>query len=229
MAIKQQIISIGGGGFTTQKPALKIEQYLLDQTGKKNPKVCFLSQASAEDNRYIVKFYEAFLSLEANPSSVSLFGRVEDKWKQHILEQDLIYVGGGNTRTMLAIWREWGMDKILKNAYEKGIVLSGISAGAICWFEQCVTDSVWPLGSLKGMDLLKGSCCPHYDTEPERKPTFLKMVSEGAVIPGIALEDNVAAHYVNGELKDVIAEIPNKNAYKVTQKGEEKLNISILN
>lgn len=223
MAQQSQIISIGGGGFTAEKPILKIEKYLLTQTGKENPKVCFLPQASAEDNRYILKFYDTFLSLGAKPSWISLFGRVEDKWKQQLLDQDLIYVGGGNTRSMLAIWRDWGMDTVLQQAYEKGIVLSGLSAGAICWFEQCITDSVWPLGSLNGLKFLKGSCCPHYDTEPERKPTFLEMVKNGKVMPGIALEDGVAAHYVNGALKQIVIEEPNKNAYLVKEQGEQRL------
>lgn len=219
----KQIIAMGGGGFTRENPSLKLERYILAQTNKTNPKVCFLAQASAEDNEYTLKFFETFLKLGAEPSKVSLFGRVEDKWKQQLLNQDLIYVGGGNTKTMLAIWREWGLDNILHQAYEKGIVLSGLSAGAICWFEQAITDSVWPLGALTGLKLLKGSCCPHFDSEPERRPTFIKKVNSREVLPGIALEDGVAAHYINGNLKWIYSESPDKKAYYITEKGEETL------
>lgn len=221
----KQIISIGGGGFTGEKPSLKIERYLLAQTQKSHPKICFLAQASAEDPYYTNKFFETFLSLDAKPSQVSLFGRVENKWKDHILDQDLIYVGGGNTKSMLALWREWGMDKILKQAYEQGIVLSGLSAGAICWFEQAITDSVWPLGSLTGLGFLKGSCCPHYDSEKERKPAFNRMVQSGDVMPGIALEDGVAAHYINGKLEHIIRDTDNKNAYFVSKQEEEIISL----
>lgn len=219
----KQIIAMGGGGFTQYNASLKLERYILEQCKAHKPKVCFLAQASAEDNDYTLKFFETFLKLGAEPSKISLFGRVQDSWKDHLLTQDLIYVGGGNTRTMLAIWHEWGMDKILHQAYEKGIVLSGLSAGAICWFEQAITDSVWPLGALNGLKLLKGSCCPHYDSEPERRPTFMAKVKNREVMPGIALEDGVAAHFVDGKLHNIFSENPDKKAYFVTESGEEAL------
>lgn len=218
----KQIIAIGGGGFTAPSPNLKLEQYLLKQTGKENPRVCFLPQASAESQEYGLKFFDAFTQLGAKPSWISLFGRVENTWKEKILDQDLIYVGGGNTKSMLALWREWKLDQCLMEAYNKGIVLSGISAGAICWFEQCVTDSVWPLGVLDGMKILPGSCCPHYDTEPERRPTYLNKVNKQEIIPGIALEDHTAAHYVDGKLKCVVSEKEGHKAYQVGW-GEEKV------
>ncbi len=138
----KQIIAIGGGGFTNPDKSMKLEQYILRQCGSVNPKICFLPQASAESQDYVVKFYDCFNKLGAKPSWISLFGRVESSWKEKLLEQDIIYVGGGNTKSMLALWRVWGMEDVLLQAYQKGIILSGISAGAICWFEQCVTDSI---------------------------------------------------------------------------------------
>lgn len=213
--MKKQIIAIGGGGFTAPAQNFKLEQYIIEQTGKNNPKVCFLPQASGESQEYIVKFYDSFLRLGAIPSWISLFGRVENSWQEKILAQDIIYVGGGNTKSMLALWRAWKMDEILLKAYNQGTILSGISAGAICWFAECVTDSVWPLGVIKGMGLLPGSCCPHYDSEPERKPTFLEKVNKQEIIPGIALEDHVAAHYVDGKLKAIVAEKEGHRAYEV--------------
>lgn len=223
----QQIIAIGGGGFGDFQKSLSMERYLIEQTQKTSPKVCFLPQASAESSEYIVRFYETFTSLGALPSWISLFGRVEDSWKEKLLQQDLIFVGGGNTRSMLALWREWGMDQVLLEAYKRGIVLSGVSAGAICWFEQCITDSVWPLGALTGLKMLKGSCCPHYDTEPERRPAYLNKVSNNEVIPGIALEDNTAAHFVDGKLKCIVGTAEGKKAFTVLPHGEEE--ISVIN
>ncbi|HEV2601383.1 MAG TPA: peptidase E [Candidatus Babeliales bacterium] len=222
----KQIIAIGGGGFvrsSADDQARHMGHYLIEQTGKKNPKVCFLSQASAESKEYMVWFYKTFLALGAQPSDISLFGSVKNNWKGHLLAQDVIYVGGGNTRSMLALWREWGMDALLREAYEKGIVLSGVSAGAICWFEQCITDSVWPLGALQGLGILKGSCCPHYDSEPERRPTYLDFTKQGIVLPGIALEDDTAAHFVDGVLKDIVVTKKDRKAFTVSAGVEEEL------
>ena len=221
--MSKQIIAIGGGGFTDPEKDYKLERYLLSLISKESPNVCFLPQASNESNEYIVKFYESFTAMKAKPSWISLFGRVEPTWKDLLMEQDLIYVGGGNTRSMLALWKEWGMDKVLKEAYQQGTILAGVSAGAICWFEECITDSVWPLGSIKGLGFLKGSCCPHYDSEPERKPTFLKMVNGKEIIPGIALEDYSAAHYIDGMLHKVVISRPNKKAYLVSENNEKSL------
>ncbi len=224
----QQIIAIGGGGFGDFQKNLSMERYLVEQTQKTSPKVCFLPQASSESSEYIVRFYETFASLGALPSWISLFGRVEDSWKEKLLQQDLIFVGGGNTRSMLALWREWGMDQVLLEAYKRGIVLSGVSAGAICWFEQGITDSVWPLGALTGLKMLKGSCCPHYDTEPERRPTYLSKVSNNEVIPGIALEDNTAAHFVDGKLKCIVGTAEGKKAFNVLPHGEAEISVNYL-
>ncbi len=217
----KQIIAMGGGWFIKGTSEAKIEKYILAQTKKEHPKVCYLPQASCESREHIVKFYEIFLKLGAQPCWVSLFGRVENTWKQHLLEQDVIYVGGGNTKSMLALWQPWGMDKILREAYDKGIVLAGVSAGGICWFEEGVTDSVWPLGTLKALGFLEGSMCPHFDTEPERQPAYRQKVKSGEIKPGIALEDNTAAHYIDGKLHQVISEVEGKKAFKLNAQNEE--------
>lgn len=222
--VKKQIIAIGGGGFTEDpQKQFKMEKYLLQQTNKEKPKICFLAQASAEANEYVVKFYETFCALAATPTHISLFGRVENTWQERLLQQDIIYVGGGNTRSMLALWREWKMDEVLLQAYKAGIVLAGISAGAICWFEECVTDSVWPLGVLKGLNFLKGSCCPHYDSEPERRPTYLSKVKALEILPGIALQDHTAAHFIDNQLSNIIATEENKTGFSVTPETEKAL------
>jgi dipeptidase E len=226
----KQIIAIGGGGgLGNQHPNQLINQYILNQSNKPSPKICFLPQASAESMNYIVNFYQTFCKLGAQPSHISLYGRVEPSWKQHLLAQDIIYVGGGNTRSMLALWREWGMDLILREAYDQGVILSGVSAGAICWFEQGITDSVWPLGVLEGLGILEGSCCPHYDDEPERRPAYLGFVKSGTAKTGIALAEETAAHYVNGKLQKIVAAQKNKHCFQVSShQGEEELELLYL-
>jgi peptidase E len=220
--ITKQIIARGGGGFSKSSSSAHFERYLLQQTAKERPKVCFLPQASNENRDYITHFFELFSQLNTQPSWISLFGRVEPSWRDKLLEQDLIFVGGGNTKSMLAVWREWGMDTALRTAYEQGIILAGSSAGAICWFEQCVTDSVWPLGTIPGLGFLSGSCCPHYDDEPERRPTYMRMSSDQLIMPGIALPAYTAAHYRDGQLQCIVTK-EEKKAYYVASGKEEPI------
>jgi dipeptidase E len=223
MSPKQQIISIGGGGFTARNTNFAMEKYLIAQTGKKNPKVCFLPQASSEDKAYVAKFFEVFLSLGAKPSWLSLFSPVKTADLDKLLEQDLIYVGGGNTKSMLALWQTWGVDQLLKKAYQQGTVLSGISAGAICWFDQCITDSVSPLGHLDGLGWLQGSCCPHFDSEPDRRPTYLTMIKNKLCKPGIALQDHSAAHFIDGKLNCIVAAKPSAKGFYIEPNNETPL------
>jgi aminopeptidase N len=129
----KQIIAIGGGGFGREIGELKIEKYIVKQSNKSNPKICFIPTATGDDQGYIDNFYKAFNSLNCVTSHIDFFKRTIDL-ESHILEQDIIYVGGGNTKSMLAVWKEWELDSILKNAYENNIIMSGVSAGAICWF-----------------------------------------------------------------------------------------------
>lgn len=220
----KHIIAVGGGTFhPSYEPTAAIEQYLIKLSGKDSPKVCFLPQASAEHSGYIERFHEVFQKLGAQTSWVSLYGRVEPTWAEHLLAQDIIFVGGGNTKSMLALWRAWGLDTVLKQAYEKGIILSGVSAGAICWFEQGITDSVWPMGVLDCLGILKGSCCPHYDSEPERKPIFTESVNTGKALPGVALSDFTAVHFIDGQLAHALVWAPDRKVYLVAQDGHAEM------
>jgi len=222
--MKKQIIAIGGGGFSSKRGEPSFEKYIVQQSVQDQPKVCFLPQASNENRDYITRFYQAFLAAGAQPSWLSLFGRVEPGWKEHLLQQDIIFVGGGNTRSMLALWTAWGIDTVLRQAYEQGIILAGSSAGAICWFQEGITDSVWPLGVLPGLGILSGSCCPHYDDEPERKPTYLRLTQGGQVAPGIALESAVAAHYIDEKLSYIVAKA-HKKAYYVADGKQDEMTV----
>ena len=136
----KQIIAIGGGGFGREIKNLKIEKYIINQSKSKKPKICFIPTATGDDEGYIKNFYKAFDSLGCVTSHINFFKRTI-KLDEHIQKQDIIFVGGGNTKSMLAVWKEWGLDKILFDAYNNEVIMPGVSAGAICWFKKGITDS----------------------------------------------------------------------------------------
>ena len=222
----QQIIAMGGGGFSMEPDNLALDRYILQQTTAERPKVCFLSQASCESPDYIINFYRAFTLLGAEPSHLSLFKPHTADIEDFILSQQVIYVGGGNTKSMLALWREWELDRILlKAANEANVILAGISAGAICWFEQATTDSIpGRLTLLRGLGYLEGACSPHYDGEAERRPAYHTLIGSGEIAAGVAFDDGAAGHYVDGALIRVVSSRPNAKGYRVkrTEHGVEE-------
>jgi len=173
--------------------------------GPARPRICFLPTATGDSADYVVRFYEAFRE-RAEPSHLELFGRPRRDIRDFLLGQDVVYVGGGNTANMLAIWRVHGVDAVLREAWERGIVLAGISAGSICWFEGGVTDSFGDeLAPLPCLGFLPGSNCPHYDSEPQRRPTYRRLVDAGELPPGLAAEDGAGLHFVGAELAEAVA------------------------
>lgn len=164
----------------------------------------------------LVRFYTIFSQLPCKLSHLVFFRRTPRDLRSLLLSQDVIYMGGGNTRSMLAVWREWGMPEILREAWESGIVLAGRSAGAICWFEQGVTDSVVDvLLPLNCLGFLPGSCCPHYDGEAARRPSYQQLVLDQKIIPGIAIDDGVGVHFRGTELYRVVTPREKVGAYRV--------------
>jgi dipeptidase E len=213
----RQIIAMGGGGFSMEPDNLALDQYILNQVNNPRPKVCFVPTASADSERYVLNFYEAFSRLEARPSYLSLFKPPTADLESFVLEKDVIYVSGGNTRNMLVLWREWGLDLILRKAYEAGIVLAGISAGANCWFEQCTTDSIpGDLTVLNCLGFLKGSFSPHYDGEAERRPALQRFLKAGQILPGYAVENSAAIHFVDEQPLRAICSQPTAKAFRVS-------------
>ena len=210
-----QIIAIGGGGFGRNTHNPLIEKYIIEQCSKEKPNVCFLATASAEDKGYIVNYYTVFSKFNCTPKHINLFERTP-RLDSIINKQDIIFVGGGNTKSMLAVWSEWKLDKLLLKAYNKGAILCGVSAGAICWFSQGITDS-WAsnLNIMDCLEFLPGCCCPHYDSEVNRRPSLHKFISDSKINSCIAIEDGAAVHYKNGELFTAINFGKNKNSYLV--------------
>ena len=212
----RQVIAIGGGGFGRTQESYLIEQYILDQTSNEKPNICFIPTATGDLDPYIVNYYAVFTKLNCHPTHISFFKRTIDL-EEHIMKQDVIFVGGGNTKSMLAVWREWGLDIILKQAYDKGTVMSGVSAGAICWFENGLTDS-WAseLKLMKCMNFIPGSCAPHYDEEPERRPATKQLLLNKDIDLMYGIEGGAALHFINEQPKSTVRFKRNKQAYKVT-------------
>jgi dipeptidase E len=225
---RRQIIAMGGGSFTveTENPAL--DRYILTQACVANPSVCFVGTAAGDAPAYIAKFYAAYSKLRCRPTHLSLFERTPDLRKL-LLAQDVIYVGGGNTKSMLAVWRDWDIPAILRQAWNSGTVLAGVSAGAICWFETGVTDS-WAghLAPLACLGWLPGACCPHYDKEKERRPAVHEFVSRGVMPETLALDDCAAAHFIGRRLARVVTSRRGAGAYRVRRKGRGFLETPLL-
>lgn len=215
IAKTKQIISIGGGGFYRAAENLELEKYIIRQSGAENPRVAFVPTASGEPDHYIASFYAAFLKLGCRPSVLTLFKRTPDL-RSFLLAQDVIYVGGGNTKSLLAVWRDWGVAEVIREAWESGVVLAGVSAGAICWFEQGLTDSFSDgLRPLACLGFLSGSCCPHYDGEPQRRPSYHRLLASGDISAGVAIEDWTGVHFKEREIYKVISSKRGARAYSL--------------
>ncbi len=204
---------------------LVLDEFALQISRSENPKVCFVPTASGDSDHYTRRFYQAFTTLECRPTHLSLFQPPTDDLCSFICEQDVIYVGGGNTRNMLLIWREWSVDKFLRQALEGGTVLTGLSAGSICWFEEATTDSFAPLhsqrvDSMRCLGFLPGSHCPYYDSE-NRKAFYHKEILAGALSSGFGTEVGTALHFTNGNFTEAISSRDSANAYRVEKCGEE--------
>jgi aminopeptidase N len=224
----KQIIAIGGGGFGRNPGNGIIEQYILDQSNSEEPNICFIPTATGDDESYKVSYYSTFSKLNCNPTHLDFFKRTPNLEKL-IDDQDIIFVGGGNTKSMLSVWREWGLDKILKNAFENGTIMSGVSAGAICWFEKGVTDS-WAekLEIMDCMGFTKGNCCPHYDEEPERKPSLSKFIETKEIFNCYAIEGGCALHIKNDAVYTAISFRGKKNSYLVKQLNNKIIETKLL-
>ncbi|MFI7337178.1 Type 1 glutamine amidotransferase-like domain-containing protein [Streptomyces sp. NPDC050085] len=213
-----------GGGFSTDDDGL-LDTWVLDQAHARRPKVCFLPTASGDAPAYIDQFLAAFHPQACEPSVLRLFRRDldDDGLRTFLLSQDLIYVGGGNTANLLAVWRTHGVDRLLRTAYDRGTVLCGISAGANCWAESSHTDSFGPLTHLPdGLGLLPGSVCPHYDSEPGRRSSYQAAVARHALPAGWAVDDGVGALFTNGQLTQAVTRTPSARLYRLEPEGDRE-------
>ncbi|WP_374352276.1 Type 1 glutamine amidotransferase-like domain-containing protein [Chitinimonas sp.] len=215
--VARQLIVLGGGGFSMENSPL-LDRYFLAATAKERPKICFVATASGDAADYQLKFFRAHAAYPCQASQLSLFRPHTADLRSFVLEQDAIFVGGGNTRSMLALWREWQLDQHLREAYEAGVVIGGISAGMICWFDVGLTDSIpGPLTALPGLGWLPGGACPHYDGETARRPGLHAMVGSGAMPDSWAADDGAALHFIDEQLHRAVCSRPDAKAWRITR------------
>jgi peptidase E len=216
------IVALGGGGFSTEPDNPLIDDFILSLAARQPAKVCFVPTASADSAAYLVKFYRAFsgraLATDLtlfDPSSIPRQPSKTSELGTFIAQQDIIYVGGGNTAHLLALWRTHGLDKLFREAWMRGAILCGVSAGMLCWFRGGVTDSFGGLEALRdGLGLIDTTACPHYDGEEERRPTYHRLIGEG-LHWGYAADDGAALHFRGCELVEVVSSQPGAAAYRV--------------
>jgi peptidase E len=225
------ILTLGGGGFSQGPDHRLIDDFLLSLATRRRgagglPRVCFVGTASGDSLDYVAGFEEAFAG-RAETSTLQLFRLSDDDQpdakglREHVLRQDVVYVGGGSTANLLALWRLHGLDKVFAEAAADGVVLAGISAGMNCWYEASVTDSFGPLAALPdGLGLLAGSACPHYDGEADRRPTYLELVGSGRLPGGYAADDDCALLFRDGELVEAVSERREARAFRVHLAGD---------
>ncbi|MEA2228007.1 MAG: dipeptidase [Solirubrobacteraceae bacterium] len=219
MASGPQIVAFGGGGFSMEPGNRLLDDYVLSLPGVERPRVCFLPTASGDADHYVVRFYRAFPATRCEPSHISLFRRdkgsgIDADVGAHLLEQDLIYVGGGSVVSLLGVWRAHGLDEILRACWQRGTVLCGLSAGSLCWFSEAITAFHGAPQRVCGLGLLPWSNCVHYDGEPTRRDAYHGAVAAG-MVPGYGVEDGAALHFVGSELARVVSSRPTARAYRV--------------
>jgi dipeptidase E len=204
-----------GGSFTPQ-----FMKYIIALTKKDNPKICFLPTASADNANIIVGWYEACQDLPMRPYVQRTFVASyteKQTFEENLLSMDAIVVAGGNTLNMMAIWHAQGIDTVLRKAYQKGIILAGGSAGSLCWFQGGTTDSrPKELSIVHGLAFIPTSHCPHYHSEPMRKPLYFENILKGRLSAGYAIDDQAGIVFENEKYSRSIALNDKNNTYYVS-------------
>ena len=212
---KPQIVAFGGGGFSMEAGNPLLDDYVLAQTGVPRPRVCFLPSASGDADHYIVRFYKEFAG-RTDASHLSLFRRDHDlcDMRTHLLSQDAIYVGGGSVVSLMGVWRAHGLDAILRECWESGVLLCGVSAGSLCWFAEGISGFHGSPQRYEGLGLLPWSNTVHYDADRSRGDAFREHLKQG-MAPGYAACDGTALHFVGERLAAVVSSRPHAKAYRM--------------
>jgi len=218
----RQIVAFGGGGFSMESGNPLLDNYVLGLTEAERPRVCFLPSASGDADHYIVRFYRAFPADRCEASHLSLFRREQGPTdlRRHLLSQDLIYVGGGSVISLLGVWRAHGIDGVLREAWEAGVILCGLSAGSLCWFAEAVSSFHGEPRRVEGLGLLPFSNCVHYEPASSRRIAYHGFLRDG-MRPGYAAEDGAALHFTDTELSRAVASQPQAKSYRLDLAGEE--------
>jgi len=214
---------MGGGGFTSEPHNPALDDFILSLAPAREPRILFLPTASGDPNGQIAAFRATFGERACHARHLSLFRLEQDPHdlRALILGQDIVYVGGGSMRNLLAIWREHGLDEVMREAWEAGILLAGISAGAMCWFEQGITRSAGRPQPAPALGLLPGSLSVHYDGDPIRRPAYLDAVARGAIPDGYGADDGVGLLFAGTQLERIVASRPGTHAYRVQRPARD--------
>jgi dipeptidase E len=217
------ILAMGGGGFTSAPGDPALDELVLELSGRREPRVLFLPTASGDPNEQIASFHATYGRRAALATVLSLFRRHGDErsLRDIVLAHDVVYVGGGSMRNLMAIWTAHGLDVVLREAWEAGVVLAGLSAGAMCWFEGGVTKSFGPPDVTRGLGLLPASLSVHADGEPERLPVYLRAIRGGVLPGGWAADDGVGLVFRGTELERVVSARPGTGAVRIDAVGGE--------
>jgi peptidase E len=236
---RAHVLAIGGLGGSLAvlgRDVPPLIAYALELSGRPEPRVCLINTAMGDDPRLLTRTYSLLSATPARVTHLELFPmpNVPDP-AEHLLAQDVIFVGGGSVANMAAVWRVHELDRILRAAWRAGVVLSGVSAGAICWFQGGTTDSFGPRlrPFTAGLGFLAGSYCPHYNSEPARRPLFQSLVGDGTLPAGLACDDGAAVHFADTDLAEVVADRDDAFGYRIASDGagqavETVLPVSLL-
>ena len=215
---RKHILAIGGGALMPRESFPHYFEEAARLSGKTRPKVCVLNTAEGDNPATTLRFYDRLAGSPAQVRHLALFPmpNVADP-EDFLLSQDVVWVGGGSVANMLAVWRVHGLDEVFRKAWQAGVVLMGSSAGGICWFEGGTTDSFGPelRPFTAGLGLLKGSYCPHYESEARRRPLYHRLIAEGALPEGYACDDGVGLHFVDEELTETVADRAGAKGFSV--------------
>jgi peptidase E len=223
-----RILAIGGGGFLMEDGPSPIDAHMVRLTGKSSPRVCFIPTPSGDLATHLDKFHAAYGALGCTATHLPLFRKPShnsiklDDLHDQLLQQDLIFVGGGNTKSALAVWREWGVDKALRDAWQAGTLMAGMSAGALCWFEAGMTDSYGnsEYQSLECLGFLPGTCNVHYNGDLHRRTSLHRAMKNGEFDKAIAIDDHAAVMYIDEEIDHAISWKDGSTAYEVRVTGD---------
>lgn len=224
-----RILAIGGGGFLMEDGISPIDAHMVRLTGKPSPRVCFLPTPSGDLPMHLEKFHAAYAALECKATHLPLFRQPNENsiapsdLHNQLLQQDLIFVGGGITKSALAVWRAWGVDKALHAAWQAGILLAGMSAGALCWFERGMSDSYGnsEYRPVECLGFLPGTCNVHYNGDPHRRASLHRVMKKGEIDKAIAIDDHAAVMYTEGKIDHAVSWKDGSTAYQVRVTGDD--------
>ena len=220
---ERQVLALGGGGFTAGPRDTALDDLVLELSPRREPRICFVPTASGDPAEQVGRFYETYADRACRPSHLSLFRLADDSvpLAERLLSQDVIYVGGGSMRNLLAIWRAHQLDALLAACWRRGIALAGLSAGAMCWFTGGITRSRGAAEPIAGLGLLGGSLSVHLRSEPSRRPAFLDAVRRGVLPAGWALDDGAGLLFADRTLARVVAARDDARAVRVERRGDQ--------